>query len=686
VPITNFTYNASSGESVYTLEPEKGDEEFRLAVEPEARDRHRLTLWQDDRYDENNFLVAQGDPLRLSYEREREDFYHIVEKVFGPRPWLREALTWISRVHPKKVKEALETIKKERANEPEYRALSGHEPTIYSTPDGYRLEESPGELVPLSNFIACIVEDVVVDDGSGEIDRFFTIEARIGGRQTRFNVSSQIFDGLSWVPRHLGALASVESPRVKHLVAKAIRIESQKTLREVHAYGHTGWIALGSPGRWVYLHAGGAIVGASAEPFSGRVILSGKLARRSFPEAPMNDPEALKEAVRATFALWDLAADEIAIPVMLSAYRAVLGEVDYTVHLAGPTGLGKTTLAHLAVSHFGANLGSRDQTNFESTANSIEREAFALKDQFLLLDDYLGTPEHRKILAFIARNAANNSGRARLASDGTLRGDKPPRALVVTTGEDLPVGESLTARTLVISLPEGEGPDLFRGAPINTAQAAAREGTHALAMARFVNWLAPRYGELQATIEQRRNQHGYAVSDRVQHNRTPAIYGNLMIALEEWLAFAGEIEAIDAERRTALDARARRAVLAAIQDQGEYLGSADPVERYRALLREALASRKAHLRDPDEEPGPGVHLGWTSPEGAFLYPAVSLDLAKHMAAAVGEPLTISGQAMNKRLLGRGWIVAANPDPKRGIPVRKRGQAVLHLKSEFLEEG
>jgi hypothetical protein len=691
VPITNFTYNASSGESVYTLEPEKGDEEFRLAVEPEARDRHRLTLWHYDRYDENNFLVAQGDPLRLSYEREREDFYHIVEKVFGPRPWLREALTWISRVHPKKVKEALETIKKERANEPEYRALSGHEPTIYSTPDGYRLEESPGELVPLSNFIACIVEDVVVDDGSGEIDRFFTIEARIGGRQTRFNVSSQIFDGLSWVPRHLGALASFESPRVKHLVAKAIRIESQKTLREVHAYGHTGWIELGSPGRWVYLHAGGAIVGASAEPFSGRVILSGKLARRRFPEAPMNDPEALKEAVRATFALWDLAADEIAIPVMLSAYRAVLGEVDYTVHLAGPTGLGKTALAHLAVSHFGKGLGHKDMTNFESTAYSIEREAFALKDQLLLLDDYLGTPEHRKILAFIARNAANNSGRGRLASDGTLQGDKPPRALVVTTGEDLPVGESLTARMLVVRMPEGQGLDLSRGVPINTAQAASRKGTYALAMAGFVNWLAPSYGELQATIEQRRNQYGREVRDRVQHNRTPRIYGDLMVALEEWLAFATEIGAIDEERRTALAERAKRAVLAAIQAQGEYLGSADPVERYRDLLREALASGNAHVRALGAEPGTGVHLGWISPEGTYLYPDVSLNLAKQMADAVGDPLPFSGQTMNKRLYERGWLVATNLDKKRkSIAVRKRvegrTETVLHLKSDFLEQG
>jgi hypothetical protein len=687
VPITNYRYDPRSGESVYTLAGEVGGEEFSLAVEPEGKRRNRLTLWQGERYDENNYLVAQSDPLRLSYSDDREEFYEIVANVFGETPWIREALVTVSRVHAERVREALERIKKETADDPDYKALTGHDPTIYRTPEGYRLlEEVTGSLLPLSNFTGRIVEDVVVDDGSGETDRFFTVEARMGARLVRFQVSSQGFDGLFWVPKHLGALAVVEGPSVKHLVAKAFKLESTKSLREVHAYGHTGWIEL--DGRWVYLHAGGAIVGPGAPPFSGRVVLSGKLARRRFPEVPRNDPEQLKEAVRASFGLWDLAADEVAIPLMLGAYRAVLGEVDYSLHLAGPTGLGKTTLAHLAVAHFGANLGDKDQTNFESTANSIEREAFQLKDQLLLLDDYLGTPEHQKILAFIARNAANNSGRGRLASDGTLRGDKPPRALVITTGEDLPVGESLMARILVIRVPEGQGLDLSEGAPINDAQAAAREGVYALAMAGFVAWLAPGYGELQPTIEQRRNQYGYEVHDLVRHNRTPAIYGNLMVALDRWLAFSTEIGAIDGGRSAALRGRAKKAVLAAILGQAEYLGSADPVERYRSLLREALASGKAHLRAPDAKPGPGVHLGWVTSQGRYLYPDVSLSLAKQMADAVGDPLPFSGQAMNKRLYERGWLVATDLDKKRkSIPVRRRveGQTetVLHLKSEFL---
>ena len=52
-----------------------------------------------------------------------------------------------------------------------------------------------------------------------------------------------------------------------------------------------------------------------------------------------------------------------------------------------------------------------------------------------------------------------------------------------------------------------------------------------------------------------------------------------------------------------------------------------------------------------------MHLGWTFPEGTFLYPAKSLRLAKQMADAVGEQLTPSGQEMNKRLYERGWLVA-----------------------------
>ena len=133
------------------------------------------------------------------------------------------------------------------------------------------------------------------------------------------------------------------------------------------------------------------------------------------------------------------------------------------------------------------------------------------------------------------------------------------------------------------------------------------------------------------------------------------------------------------------------AVMAAISQQGEYLESADPVERYSDLLGEAISSGKAHVRAPGEEPGPGVHLGWTLPDGTYFYPDVSLSLAKHMAEAVGDPLPFSGQAMNQLLLERGWLVSTNLEKTRkSTAIRKRveGQTVtvLHLRPEFLAEG
>jgi hypothetical protein len=306
-------------------------------------------------------------PIRLEYEGAREDFYRIVENVFGPKPWVREELTSIARVHPMRVEEALKAIKKTWAEDPEIKALRGHEQTIFRTPEGYRME-APGRanLIPLSNFTGRIIEDVIVNDGSGEVDRFFVGEAVLNGRRHRFEVSSQAFDGLSWVPKHLGALAVVfEGRSVSSLVANAIRLESVEDLKEVHAYGHTGWLELND--RWAYLHAGspGAITAVGQPPFGGRVRLTGNLGRRKFPEIVSEDD--LRSAVSESLSLWLLSDYQIAIPLFGSVYRAALGEVDYSVHLGGKTGLGKTSLGQLAVSHFTGTLTSRDQTNFEST-------------------------------------------------------------------------------------------------------------------------------------------------------------------------------------------------------------------------------------------------------------------------------------------------------------------------------
>ena len=137
----------------------------------------------------------------------------------------------------------------------------------------------------------------------------------------------------------------------KNLVTKAIRLESRRSIKEVTAYGHTGWVKL-EDGRSVYLHSKGAIVPPGTAPFAGRVFLEGKLARRTFPKG--DDPSLIKEAVRKSFTLWDLYPHQVSIPVMAAAYRAALGPVDFSIYLVGPTGIGKTSFSDMVMRFYGS--------------------------------------------------------------------------------------------------------------------------------------------------------------------------------------------------------------------------------------------------------------------------------------------------------------------------------------------
>lgn len=55
----------------------------------------------------------------------------------------------------------------------------------------------------------------------------------------------------------------------------------------------------------------------------------------------------------------------------------------------------------------------------------------------------------------VLRSQGNRAGRARMTPDGRLRPAKRPRGLTVVTGEDVPHGQSLRARLLVVEVSPG---------------------------------------------------------------------------------------------------------------------------------------------------------------------------------------------------------------------------------------
>jgi hypothetical protein len=698
-------YNVGNGEMLYILttapktKNKRGATEaplFSLAVAPAGKKNSLLSLWRGDgsKEEESALPIVDSDEIKLSNPKKREEFCEIVELEFGfaegktpPMGWLKDDLHTISKRLQKDIDEALRSLAEE--GEDEYLELEVNGVSIWRTEEGYFFHQANEGRTQLWNATARISVDKMVDDGSGENKRYLILEVSQGKQRKTITVSVTEFDDLRWIRKHLHLLTTRPQRRNHYWVVRAIQEESRlEGIYEMKVFSYTGWRKV-DVDQWGYLHSAGAIIAEGSPRFVGQVELDPKLARRRFPESASD--EETRQAIRASFGVWDLPLpDEITIPLMAAIYRTAAGGIDFMVHLSGQTGAGKTSLARLASQFFGPNLGPRDQENYQSTPNRIEELAFTLKDQPLVVDEFQAHGVEKATFERIARALANRSGRGRMGE-----GNRPPRGLLLSTGEELPEGESVTARALVLSVPQGEKLDFYAPrAKIDAAQEAARSGVYALAMRAFIQWLAPRYAEVSESFEEARRTHGYAVAQHVSHARTAEIYGSLISALELWMEFAVESSALSAEERSQYEQRAKMSVMSAILDQDHHVSAASPAEKFRKLVRAAVEVGSAHLRAPTEDVDPakhkGLHLGWLSRDGKSLYlrSERAFELARQGSPA-HDPFTVSQQTLYESLGTRGYILSSDRSKKRNVVTvrRKFGDeqiTVLHLKPTFLE--
>jgi hypothetical protein len=193
--------------------------------------------------------------------------------------------------------------------------------------------------------------------------------------------------------------------------------------------------------------------------------------------------------LRAILQFLDVAPDQITFPIYGAVFRAALGSTDFSLHLAGPTGAGKSEIVALAQQHYGPTLDARHLPgSWSSTGNALEGLAFIAKDALLVVDDFCpagGSADirryHREADRFL-RAQGNASGRQRMQSDGTLRPVKPPRGLVLSTGEDTPRGQSLRSRLFVLEV----DPSVVNWERVTACQLDASTGRYASVMAAFV--------------------------------------------------------------------------------------------------------------------------------------------------------------------------------------------------------
>ncbi len=575
-----------------------------------------------------------------------------------------------------------------------------------------RTEEGE-EPIPLCNFTAKIIGEINYDDGAEKKD-VYRIEGELntGRKLPPIEVLKEKYKMMNWVSQwrfgplvYAGQTKSDDVRTVTHMYSNNVEYST--------VYTHTGWRKI--DGHWYYLHEGGAIgINEPSEPIEvdlGNVAgssTSQNLRLRDYNLSLKSNGEPLestetKEAIKASLNLLELeniegTKKEVMFALLSAIYRAPLNEsltVDFGVFISGLTGTFKSQVTALAQAHFGAKWnGKRFPENWTSTANSLEKQAFWIKDALFTIDDYNPTGSQNQINAYAAkaekvfRGQANQSGTGRLRVDTSARGSYYPRGLILSTGEDIPQGHSLRARIVFLELKKGD----IDKETLSKAQKQAKDGLFTLAMCEYLKWLAPQIDELRAKLEDRLfdlREEAYKATDDDTHKRLLEQLANLHIGFEMFVKFALEHKAVNQFDHDQYLNDCWQTLIELGKKQSDLQKDADPIYRFIDLLKAALSSGQAHLEstkqddegsvqpiDPDkhgwhinkEETGRAYYqpkgdcIGWVGEEGQiYLQGDATYKVVQTFARSQGSNIAMSNNILYKRMKEKGILASYETD-------------------------
>ncbi|MBT9171749.1 MAG: hypothetical protein DDT21_00118 [Syntrophomonadaceae bacterium] len=535
-----------------------------------------------------------------------------------------------------------------------------------------------------------MAREILRDDGVETQQVFEVVGALADGRALpALHVPRDRFAAMNW-PLEWGMQAVVSAGQgSRDKLREAVQLLSQSAGRE-RVFTHIGWRKL--DGRWVYLHAGGAI-GADGLSVAPDVDM---LRRYRLPAEPGN----IVEAVRTSLGLIDLAAHEVTLPLWAAAFRAptaCLYFPDFTIFLHGQTGSFKSTLAALFLCHFGEFTHRSLPESWLSTENSLEKTASLCRDALMIVDDYAPEQHHRDAAALdkrvhrFLRQLGNRQNRNRLRSDLTGRPAYLPNCFAVATGEQLPLGVgSAAARMLPIEVLKKT---------VDTSVLTAAQGKSELlpfAMRGYIEWLLPQMDKLSVTLP----RHFTELRSKALvngHARLPEIVANLQIGMEMGLQYAVEAGAATQSEAGGLLAESWRVLLALAEKHGKLLQQERPVMKFAKTLEAIFTQRLGHLVDRQTGLCPengdrygwdmsepcGKKLGWADEQGIYLQPAAAWAGVNEFHR-YGDRIAVRERTMREMLAREGVTMTRDGRLTEQARCEGKRREVLHIAHEKLE--
>ncbi len=462
---------------------------------------------------------------------------------------------------------------------------------------------------PLFGGIIRITHELVQDDGANPPKVLYTVQGELDDGQPleAIEVRADEFDTMKWIPRHWGARAIVMvSPSRTWQLRRAIQEISRHELSRERVYTYAGWTKVDE--RRVYLTTSGALGAEGLDP-DVRVDLGQNNMRYYELPAPPPDP---RPAMQASLEFLDLADYQVTVPLWVAMYAAPLQplkSLNAVLWVYGSTQSGKSTVSHVALSHFGAQFtydqDYRAPKDWTSTVTDLEGAMFRAKDIPIIVDDYAPahtSPAEARDMArkahYTVRSVGNRSSRGRARADLSEQVQRPPRGLVIVTAENPLVGQSIVGRMIYLPVEKGQviGDDT---SALDRAQHHAQAGIYAQAMAGYIAWLAGEWERLeeelparfQAEIKHARN---IFPSDQ---SRLTDYYALLVIADHLALEYASEVGALD-DYDGDVEALAeihRQMLIEVLKSQRERVSGQSPVLKFFQAISDMLSKEEVYL-------------------------------------------------------------------------------------------
>jgi len=545
------------------------------------------------------------------------------------------------------------------------------------------MKQSGKFLIPvrLANFDARIVRELIEDNGV-DVTRLYTIEVVIRGMEpVRLDVPATSFPSMNWL-HQLGYSAIIEPGfTIKDHVRHAIQTHS-RDVEMTTCYTHTGWRKIKS--RWAYLMTGGAL---GAEDVS--VKMSRELQKYKLPLNPENKSEAMK----ISLSFLKIGEEDVTFPLFCLPYLSVLTTIinpqpNFSIFLYGETGLFKSTMAVILLSHFGTFDSISNLSNFEDTPNSVEKRAFTLKDTLMVLDDYCpsanrGESERKESMAQrIIRSYSNRTGRGRLNADTSDKGRYEPRGMLLITGEEIVSLMSTLARIFLVEIAK----DDIDTEKLTEIQRKAHLLPHAMSF--FILWVKDHLNNIKKTFNEEFPEKRRQASKGNMHGKLAEQIAYLHFTFDLVLQWMVKEGIMNNTKKTVLSSRSWEIFMKLAEKHNERLKSEDPVRRFVEILQTLIMQGKVNLLIRDSKGKAGYEsdnlggynaeqIGWFDDEYLYLVPAATWNVIQKYCRAEGSHFPFKKNTLYKMLRSRGIIEASGQ--KNTVPVRINEKVIKVLK-------